>query len=171
MSDLLSSLDCVLQSSLSTLDQPFAPVALLKCYRPSPNQTGKINLTFQIASSSCGELTPQMSCLTPLKPESASLGCCILQPPDQHWMFTQVEGSDLRWASGSGCPVNLSLSHSSIFLSIYRPPGLMNPKRCSPVTSLLSSERVISEKPFVCRYQSRHVSVLICAEHLNLRAF
>lgn len=150
MSDLLSSPVCVFQSSLSTLDQPFAPVAPLKSRHPSPNQTGKINLTLQIVSSSCGELTPWIRRLAPLpKPESASLSCCILHPPDQRWMFTQVEGSDLCWASGIGCPVNLSLSHSSIFLSIYLPPRLMIPERCSLVTSLLSSERVISERPFV----------------------
>lgn len=114
MSDLLSSLDCVLQSSLSTLDQPFAPVALLKCYRPSPNQTGKINLTLQIASTSCGELTPQIHCLAPLKPESSAPRSRLNVYP----------GGGVRsplgfreWMPGQ------SLTFSFIYLSVYLSPS------------------------------------------------
>lgn len=45
MSDLLSSPVCVFQSSLSTLDQPFAPVAPLKIPLPltQPNRKNKLD--------------------------------------------------------------------------------------------------------------------------------
>jgi len=46
----------VVQSSLSDL---LPPSPLLKPRSPSPSQTGKINLTLQIASGSCGEVTPE----------------------------------------------------------------------------------------------------------------
>lgn len=123
MSDLLSSPVCVFQSSLSTLDQPFAPVAPLKSPHPSPNQTGKINLTLQIVSSSCGELTPRIRHLIP--PPKAWVRVSWLLHSLSPWSALNVyPGGRVRsplgfreWMPGQ------SLTFSFIYLSVYLSPS------------------------------------------------